>query len=115
MKLNKVLMITIIAAAFVSRLDARAHYPQKVQQAVDKQGNAIVGMLNVKDKNQWHLFEKYSTACEIGGNHQYEYTDYARMVLKVKEANGSCAIYVKARQLTDDELEAIMIEDVFED
>lgn len=121
MKLNKVLILALIGAAFVSRVDAyTAPRPEKVQKVLDQNGMEIENMLDVKDKNVWTRFEKNMNACTAQASKkkavvQYEYTNKDRVALNVREKDGSCSLYVKVRELSPNEKETIMMEDVFED
>jgi hypothetical protein len=133
MKLNKIVMLTLIAAAFASRVDAYAHNeiakspaPKKVKPAFDENGKKIDGSLDVMRDGKWVRFEKSEHTCAArdGKRPKYQFATPMCAVLNVVEKNGTCMLYYPAtdnanklmpNELTPDEKETIMLEDVFQD
>jgi len=133
MKLNKALMLAIIAAAFVSFSDTLTRggfqsnpRPQEVQR-IDEQ------TLKVKTQDQWITYKKTVKSCAprpIPSVHsgsrssrnarskprpQYEFSDNTRVILNVVESNGWCRQYQQERELTPDEKGIILEEEVLRD
>lgn len=112
MKLNKVLIIAIIAGALAARIDAtRSYQPQAVRQSVDRDGNEIPNKLDVKYNNEWQRFRKHSSSREIGNINrpQYQFTNDTATVLAVKESDGVYSIYVKDPELSQEEREIMIM------
>lgn len=134
MKLNKIVMLALISAAFVSFSDTftRGGFqanpkPQEVQR-IDEQ------TLNVKSKDQWITYKRTGRNCSPrptpsvhsgSSMHsrnarskprpQYEFSNNTRAILNVVENDGWCWQYQQERELTPDEKEIILEEEVLRD
>lgn len=140
MKLNKIVMLALIGAAVVSHVDTftRGGFqpnpkPQEVER-IDEQ------TLRVKRNDEWITYKRTTRSCiarlrpnahsrsgmdsrnmHARNRPQYEFSDTTRVTLNVVESDGWCKQYnreepqLMPNELTPDEKETIMMEDLFQD
>jgi hypothetical protein len=129
MKLNKIALLALIGAAFVSSNAFCAAptipgpVPKKVKHVVDNHGKKVDGQLDVMRDGKWVRFETSGGTCAAQQKHakrpHYQFATSACGALNVVEKNDNCVIYYPVQknpqELSPDEKEIIMMEEVIKD